>query len=343
MNQDQRQSTVLKGTGPLRNQQDYFVRAGSLDGFVKLVRHFGGNPAPLLAQAGLDHLATLDPDSLITYQQFAELLENTASALKIKDFGLQLGLKQGLITLGLIGSYMAQQPTLESALQIAGRYNRIHAQGVSLVIESIDELQLRLSLQLKVNHKGGFYQLTQLSIALVHNLIAQMLPDDTRHLKMVLTPGGQESLIFPKTLLRKKPQRPANLTHEIIARQFPASARQFTASDNTSPEATELVQHGIRMLLPTGDCTKENVARLLEVHPKKLERQLKSEHTAFRILLEQTRKELAILMTQNSGMTLTQLALNLGYSEFSAFSRGFKGWFGQSPKHYWQHHQGSPL
>ncbi|MDX1399008.1 MAG: helix-turn-helix domain-containing protein, partial [Oceanospirillum sp.] len=82
--------------------------------------------------------------------------------------------------------------------------------------------------------------------------------------------------------------------------------------------------------------------RLLEVHPKKLERHLKSEHTAFRILLEQTRKELAILMMQNSGMTLTQLALNLGYSEFSAFSRGFKGWFGQSPKHYWQHHQGRP-
>lgn len=314
-----------------KTAQDYFVRAGSLDGYESLVRHFGGNPKTLMAQAGLAQLSTLDPDSLIRYQQLGELLESTASILKVKDFGLQLGQKQGLITLGLIGSYMAQQPSLETALQIAGRYNRIHAQGVSLVIEDYGEQRLRLSLKLKVNQAGRYFQLAHLSVALMHNLIVQMLPDHSEQLTLELTPAGQESLTFPKTLLSQTPQCPTNLTNEIIARQFPATATE----EGSAPETAELVQHGIRMLLPTGECTKNNIAKLLEIHPKKLERQLKNENTAFRILLEQTRKELAILMMQNGGMTLTQLALNLGYSEFSAFSRGFKGWFGRSPSHHY--------
>ncbi|ASD69518.1 hypothetical protein B1L02_21840 [Pseudoalteromonas piscicida] len=88
------------------------------------------------------------------------------------------------------------------------------------------------------------------------------------------------------------------------------------------------------MLLSTGDCNKKNIALSLGLHPKKLERTLQEHQTSYRDLLEETRKEIALRMLQLGDVSMTTLALNLGYSELSAFSRSFKTWFGVSPNHY---------
>ena len=88
------------------------------------------------------------------------------------------------------------------------------------------------------------------------------------------------------------------------------------------------------MLLPTSDCNKQNIAKSLAIHPKKRQRLLQQNHTSFRKLLEQTRREISKRTLELNNMSLTNLALNLGYADFSAFSRAFNVWFGVSPTEF---------
>lgn len=85
------------------------------------------------------------------------------------------------------------------------------------------------------------------------------------------------------------------------------------------------------MLMATGDCSIENIALCMGMHPKKLQRALKMQGTTYRDILENVRKKEALRMLDAGNVNLTDIALQLGYAELSIFSRNFKSWFGVPP------------
>lgn len=85
--------------------------------------------------------------------------------------------------------------------------------------------------------------------------------------------------------------------------------------------------------LPDGGVDIKNVAKLMNMSISALYRELKSEGTTFKNLLLKTRKELSKTYLVQ-GMTSTQVAYLLGFSEPAAFQRAFKRWFGVNPGKY---------
>lgn len=65
-----------------------------------------------------------------------------------------------------------------------------------------------------------------------------------------------------------------------------------------------------------------------------LKRRLQSEGTTFRILLESSLLERAKLRLIDRSMTVTEIAIGLGYSDLTNFSHAFKRWTGQSPRQF---------
>jgi AraC-like DNA-binding protein len=51
----------------------------------------------------------------------------------------------------------------------------------------------------------------------------------------------------------------------------------------------------------------------------------------FKLLLQKTRQQIAQQYLKERRLTLSEIALLLGYSEQSAFSRAFKQWLGITP------------
>lgn len=72
------------------------------------------------------------------------------------------------------------------------------------------------------------------------------------------------------------------------------------------------------------------------VTARELQRELNQRGITFSDLLTAAREELAMHYLEESDMPLTEIALNLGYSELSAFSRAFRNWTGTSPQRYRQ-------
>jgi AraC-like DNA-binding protein len=84
--------------------------------------------------------------------------------------------------------------------------------------------------------------------------------------------------------------------------------------------------------LHDGMPTLQHVATRLAVSPRTLQRRLENMELSFQRLLDRTRAELARGYLLDGSLSLTEIALLLGYSEQSAFNRAFKRWTGQTPK-----------
>jgi len=69
------------------------------------------------------------------------------------------------------------------------------------------------------------------------------------------------------------------------------------------------------------------------LQPWTLKRRLKDQNMTFQDLVAATRYDLAIEQLSRR-VPITQIAIALGYSEVSAFSRAFRQWAGQSPRNF---------
>ncbi|TMH52702.1 MAG: AraC family transcriptional regulator, partial [Betaproteobacteria bacterium] len=68
----------------------YLARSQILTGYAPLARSLGLSPERLARLVGLDLSTLNDLDSRIPARAFAELLERSAEAAKVEDFGLRL-------------------------------------------------------------------------------------------------------------------------------------------------------------------------------------------------------------------------------------------------------------
>jgi AraC-like DNA-binding protein len=67
------------------------------------------------------------------------------------------------------------------------------------------------------------------------------------------------------------------------------------------------------------------------VAPRSLHRALQARGLGFRALRDDTLRRLAEQHLGDPGMSVAEVALLLGYSEQSAFTRAFRRWTGHSP------------
>lgn len=93
-------------------------------------------------------------------------------------------------------------------------------------------------------------------------------------------------------------------------------------------------------LTPVGLPSVEEVSRRLALSPRRLQRRLREEGTTFADLTKRTREELGRRYLQDAGLTVTEVAYLLGFSETSAFSRAFRAWTGLAPVEFRHHHRG---
>ncbi len=87
-------------------------------------------------------------------------------------------------------------------------------------------------------------------------------------------------------------------------------------------------------LLPSGECSKQNVAAQLNMSERTLQNRLLARDTSYSDLLSETRRELAEQYMNQSLHSISEVAFLLGFSEISSFSRAFRVWTGESPSKY---------
>ncbi|PJG43633.1 transcriptional regulator [Acinetobacter tandoii] len=331
-----------------------YIRAASLGGFEELVRSYGINPIEILKQVGILPSLLRDPDSFIHYDHYLSLLENAAIRCQEECFGLKLGASQNISTIGLIGVYMSRQATILDALSVAQKYVYLHAEGIVFHVSQVNAQLCKLTFVRLSEYYTEVPQKSQLAICLVANILKDLIGPVWHAEKIRLKQHApkqpkvftvhfgcevqfetdEDALYFPASFLTHKPYAfNEDLVDQLIVQQLE------TQSSTKGDDDSALIESSVRMLLATGDCSIENIALCMGMHPKKLQRLLKMQGTTYRDLLENVRKKEAVRMIDSGNVSLTDLALQLGYAELSIFSRNFKHWFGMSPSEWREKHK----
>lgn len=325
----------------------FLIRSGAIEGYEQLVSLLGQNPAGLLRDYGYSSAQLRDPNTYISYTRLADLLDATADLCGEPLFGLRLAQSQSVLALGEIALSVGQQETVGDALTFADQHISLHAHGVHVKqVPHGDVLELQLSFDF--SNATGLRQLAQLSAGQAFNTLSQMIDKPGANLKIHLLqakppePLWQSELYsrhlkfgsyfagvaFPLSWVGRKPHYDEQLLREHFQQRIKMLESIFP--DNLQAQ----VRHIISNLLPSGECSIERVGAGLNLHPRVLQKRLQAEGTSFRELLQRTRMEIAQRHLQHGQLSVTDLALNLGYADVAVFSRNFKRWTGYSPSQW---------
>ena len=317
-------------------------RVGIFAEAPKLLKELGADPAEVAASVGLDLRMLEDPDNAIPFLAAGKLLQEGAARTGCSHFGLLVGQRGDLRSLGIVGRLMRNAPTFGGALQDFTDNQSHYASGAVAYLIVRDGLAW---LGYVVYHPTpecsnhmrdgaaavGLNIMRELCGALPDEvLLSRRPPDDARpYRRFFQTPvrfdAEQTALVFSASEL-ERPVPGADFRMRAILEEV--AAKYWTTA---LPSVTDQVVRLLRPRILFGDATLEAVASSLRMHPRTLNRRLRVEGKTFRGLLNEARFAKARQFLDGTRMDVSAIAGALGYAETSAFTHAFRRMARTSP------------
>ena len=335
----------------------HLARAASLSGFEELVSGLGLNAGQLLRQAGLpdDVLSTDAADTYLPVASMEKIYALAEQASGQYNLAARLGSQQDLSSLlGVLGLVMQQSMTVGTALaelqkhfafQITGAYIETSIEDDQLILAFVlqDTASLPSSRHtVEFALAAGISMLRSLCGQGWRPRYVQFMHAETRH-SHALERYYYSTLYFAQernaiVMAAADLQRQIESANPELRRILHQHLAQI--EENLGDDPVQTVEKLIRQSLNAGRCDIERVASLMGVHRRTLHRLLVDQGTSFSAVLQSVRSDLACKMLSETSTELAQLADILCYSNASAFSRAFRGWYGCTPSEY-RHRNGS--
>jgi AraC-like DNA-binding protein len=322
------------------------LRAASLTNFGEVAIAGGLDPDRMLVDAGLSPRVLRDPDLLIPVERVGNLLQAAAAASGNEAFGLCMAESRQLSNLGAVGLLIRDQASLRDSLEVLMRYQAVVNASLSLMVqESAGLVVIREDLK-----AGNPQQSTRQRVEMALCVILRLM-------RLFLGAGWQ-----PRRVCFAHPAPRDQSTHlRVFGRRVefdydyncivctkadldtrnpsadPAMVRYAKQLLDASPRPRQGAMLGdvrrtILLLLPSGRCTIEQVAEHLGIVCRTLQRRLTEQGENFSSMVNAIRRELATRYVLESDRPLTDVAMLLGFSAPSAFSRWYQAQFGCSAK-----------
>ena len=145
-----------------------------------------------------------------------------------------------------------------------------------------------------------------------------------------ITVGDQNRLVFSK----EDALMPFISRNESMWEFFEPELSRRLSMMETDDSYAARVRSALMELLPSGECTIDDVAQKLGYSKRSLQRKLQEEDTNFQKQLNHTRELLAKTYLGSTDMTAEDIAFLLGYQEIGSFIRAFTVWTGQTVNEY---------
>lgn len=316
-------------------------RVGMLSELPALLRRMGVEPADVLASAGLTPDAIEGTESQITYSAFGRLLAESANRTHCAHLGLLAGRMWRLADLGLAGELARHSRTVGEALETLTVYQHLNAEGGIAYLNAGEETA-ELGYAIYLPGVSGVDQIYDGVIAVVYNSVRELCGPGWRPSEVLFAHARPDDLSPYRDLFRVTPRFNA----EVSALRFPV--RWLTKPIDGADEAqrrraqqradaveggqvVEQVRRTLRILLLRGKHKGDELAQMLSMHRRTLNRRIKAEGSTFQHVLDEVRFTVARQLLTGTDISLDDIAAMLGYSGVSPFMRAFRRWTGSTP------------
>lgn len=340
--------SALSGAMSTASQGNRGVLSAAATGLTNFIAAQGGDADSVLGVSGINPEQLASPTLSLSLVNYCEVLEVAARNSGVGNFGLYYGKQFKPQSLGLIGYIGLSSATAKQALLNVANDFHWHQHDTLTQVVDMGEC-LRIDYQVRHGAIVNRRQDAELTIGMFLNLIRSALgpkwsprevhfehpqPEQWHeHCKVFNAPVWFEqsynSMVIPKRdLVQPMPHQDPMLL--LLLRETLRRLNRKTSDQNIA----ERTAAQIRIQLTQGEPDLEEIARNLGVSRETLQRHLRSEGSNFTQLIDNVRRALAANYLKERHLSVTEMALLLGYSEISAFSRAFRRWFGVSPRQW---------
>ncbi|MBK8159039.1 MAG: AraC family transcriptional regulator [Rhodospirillaceae bacterium] len=325
------------------------VLSAAASGLVDFIEAQGGDVDSIFGNCGIAPEMTAAPTLQLRLAAYCGLFEEAAKQTGRDNFGLWFGQQFSPRDLGMWGYASLSSPTLGSALENLVGLFRYQQSSSAMGLRRDADGRMRLEYQILSPAIIARRQDAELSLGQFTNIIREACgrrwspleiqfehprPDDWRQHELafgapVFFGCKTNAIIFDADLLaRPMPGRDLKLLTMM------QTCLQSLGSHDRSESLIDRVRGAVRLRLTDGAPTLEQIAHMLRLSPTAIQRALADAGLGYREAVDATRYDLARHYLQQSQLPLSEIALLLGYSELSAFTRAFTRWAGISPRAY---------
>jgi AraC-like DNA-binding protein len=305
------------------------------------------NPDKFYRNAGIDYSDDVE-NIFVSPRQCLMLVDQSVRALNMPFLGLVMGNLMAISHHGMAGVAAATQPTLACCLHSIGRY--------------ISELFPLLEMYTTIKNNEGMFIITEnikmtpyphffleLYMVSFYNCFNHLVGGELKlHSANFSYPepawGHMYRRYFhnctvrfnqPKTCLLGEPS--LGLYELPLANRLMAISAEKILFESIPTQTTRLLTLRLRRLLMRyygAFPSLDTAASDLGMSARTLSRRLAEDGTTYQQVLDTLREKLAKEYFSRGGNSITQIALKLGYTDSSNFTKAFKRWTGLSPSNF---------
>jgi len=324
---------------------DFFITRDVI-GFLQNYLNISNIDLPLYSKK-LDELSLKQQ---MSFQQWWDLLDELETELKIPALGLEVGRHIKVEHCGVLGYLFRTSRNLREALLCFKRFQRLIYAGSQAEVKQVN------SKTLSVIWNPDFGYSSQLSDEL-------LLTSMTNITREILQPHALNlvQVTFTQTINKKNltiyesffdcpvvpKQQKLSISFQVSDLSCPIQYEDQNLHNLLGKQAEELLSHlpeddifivelrdTVIRCLHEGQANASVVANQLNISVRTLHRRLKDKNKIYREVLKDIRKSMALKYLSDDKLTLAEVALLLGFSEQSTFSRAFSSWYEISPLQY---------
>jgi AraC-like DNA-binding protein len=328
---------------------DGWQRVGGYSKIPALIAHLGTDPAAVLDAAELSRDALARPDSCVAYAGLARLLVEAAKRTGHEHFGLLAGRMWQLADLGMVGQAMRNCRTVGESLHLLTMYQHLNCRGgMAFVIQRSGIVDFGYAI-----YDSAAVHTSQLNDAVLAagaNFLRELCGPTFVPTEVHLPHFEPELDTYYRHTFRVRPhfdaeycamRFPAHWLDHPIAGADPAKCRlvERVLRSGNDIEFLPRIIRALHILLLNGKSAGDDLALMLSMHRRTLNRQLQAHGTTFQETLDHVRFTVARQLLRDSQISLDEVAATLGYASVTPFMRTFQRWSGTPPGRWRREHR----
>jgi AraC-like DNA-binding protein len=276
------------------------------------------------------------------------IVEHAALLSKIRDFGLFVG-SQGPSPSGLPALAAEACGSLREALRAVcryhplitgvGRFELVEEHAHALLIWNTDGCDVPVSRHWADLYLSSLLRRGRDLTGVDWNPSAVRFrharpPNTTAHQRFFRAPLSFDQRAHELELDRKLLDLPFRTADPNLRRIIHRYGDELLERLEPEEDIISTVRHIVSSSLGSDEATLDRLAARLHTTPRTLQRRLSSEGVSLRSLIDEARREQALLHVANSDRALAEIAELLGFDAVSSFHRAFRRWTGVTPAQY---------
>lgn len=319
-----------------------------VDGVLQGFRERGLDADDLLEQAGLSPNLLGLPHARVSSSTYTMLLRLIAQTLDDEFFG-QDSRRMKVGSFAMLCHSVIHCRTLDKAMMRILRFFALMLDDLRGTCSCVDDMVL-LTVQQGNPDRGPSIFAQETLMMFVHRLacwlVNRRIPIRYAAFAYSRPPQAQEyPLMFCSDLRFDQDQTifafdakyfslPVVRTEKNLKEFLSVAPENLLVQYKDSQSVAAQIQRRLRELAPSDWPGFEDVADSMHTSASTLRRRMEAEGQSYQAIKDHLRRDMAINLLSDSGMSVMDIAAELGFAETSAFHRAFKKWTGANPGEY---------